>query len=454
MRVIHGDREDPLAALGNRQASFESSLTETVGRIIEDVRQRGDQALLENARQFDAPLLDSIKVSEVEIAIAEVSPEHLRAIRMSRDRVCGFCWEQLERLFSGKFHGFDELRTYGERLDVRWNNSRPRTFKIYRPDRFSEEGIVGQRVVSLASAGIYVPGGQASYPSSVIMNAGPALVAGVEKVIVTTPARPDGSLAPSVLAAMRELEVSTAFKIGGAAAIAALALGTESIARVDKIVGPGNRFVNEAKRQLWGSVGLDGFAGPSEVCVLADDQANAIFAAVDLLTQIEHAPDNLGFLVCVSEAKLHEVQAAVERLLAGSERESTMREALKLSLAFVARDMEQAIDIVNAIAPEHLSLAVANPDLILDKIRNAGCVLMGEHTPESAADYCAGPSHTLPTSGAARFESPVNVLDFLKIQSVVSFSPGDLERLAPTIEAFAQMEGLPMHGKGATLRRE
>jgi len=452
MRVIFGDREDPLAALGNRQASFESSLTETVGKIIEDVRERGDLALLENARKFDAPMLDSIKVSEVEIAIAEVSPEHLRAIRMSRDRVCGFCWEQLERLFSGKFHGFDELRTYGERMDVRWNNSRPRTFKIYRPDRFGEDGIVGQRMLSLASAGVYVPGGKASYPSSVIMNAGPALVAGVEKVVVTTPARPDGSLAPSVLAAMRALEISTAFKVGGAAAIAALALGTESIPRVDKIVGPGNRFVNEAKRQLWGSVGLDGFAGPSEVCVLADDAANATYAAVDLLTQIEHAPDNLGFLVCVSEAKLREIESAIETLLSTAERESTMREALRLSLAFVAKDMEQAIEIVNAIAPEHLSLAVTAPDELIDKIRNAGCVLMGEHTPESAGDYCAGPSHTLPTAGAARFGSPVNVLDFLKVQSVISFSREDLEKLTPTIEAFAEMEGLPMHGFGATVR--
>jgi len=305
----------------------------------------------------------------------------------------------------------------------------------------------------LSLAGVYVPGGNATYPSSVIMNAVPALVAGVPSIAVTTPARPDGTLHPAVLCALRLAGISKAFKIGGASAIAALALGTETVTRVDKVVGPGNRFVNEAKRQLWGQVGVDGYAGPSEVCVLIDDTANAAFAAADLITQVEHAPDNAGFLVALSRRKLDEVLAEVTRQVAVAPRGETISAALaNESLAIVARDLSEAVDIVNAIAPEHLTLAVADPLRAMEGIRNAGCMLLGEYTPESAGDFVLGPSHTLPTSGAARFGSPVNVLDFLKVQSVTRLTRSDLLPLTPVIEAFGEMEGFPGHGFGASVR--
>jgi len=308
---------------------------------------------------------------------------------------------------------------------------------------------------SVGAAGVYVPGGNAMYPSSVLMNVTPAAVAMVPNIVLTTPARPDGTLHPAVLVAIRDSGVNTAVKAGGAAAIAALALGTESVPRVDKIVGPGNRFVNEAKRQLWGSVGVDGYAGPSEVCVLADETTNARFAAADLLTQIEHAPDNAAYLVVVGRSKLDEILAEVAAQVEVAPRGETMRRALaEQSLAVVVRDLEEGADVVNAVAPEHLSISVLNPEGVLGRIENAGCVLLGEYTPESAGDYVLGPSHTLPTGGAARWQSPVSVLEFLKVQSVVKTSAAEIRELIPTIEALAEVEGFPGHGFGASIRRE
>jgi len=230
-------------------------------------------------------------------------------------------------------------------------------------------------------------------------------------------------------------------------------LGTESVPRVDKIVGPGNRFVNEAKRQLWGQVGLDGYAGPSEVCVLLDESANIEYACADLLTQIEHSDDNAAFIVSTSERAIKLMLDAAERQLNGTTCEHSMRKALsEMSCAFIATDLNQAVEIVNAIAPEHLSIALENPDKVLDSIRNAGAVLIGEFTPESAGDYVLGPSHTLPTAGAARFGSPVNVMDFLKIQSYSHIAYDQLLELIPTIEAFGEMEGFPVHARGASIR--
>jgi histidinol dehydrogenase len=290
------------------------------------------------------------------------------------------------------------------------------------------------------------------------MNVLPAQAAKVRRVAVTTPAAKDGSLSQAVLVALRTVASAgevQAFKIGGAAAVAALALGTETVPRVDKVVGPGNRFVNEAKRQLWGAVGLDGYAGPSEVCILADETSNAKYAAADLLTQIEHAPDNCAFLVCSDEAKLNEILAEIDGQATGAPREETLRRALAGdSMAFLAKDRVQAIEIVNAVAPEHLGIITRDPESDMLQIRNAGCILLGEWSPESAGDFCAGPSHTLPTSGAARFGSPVNVLDFLKVQSVIRMTRDELRELTPIIETFGEMEGLPSHGRGATIRFE
>lgn len=437
MTTIYNCSEvDPFVILRKRSLHRDSSTEKIVSEIIEAVRTRGDEALLESARRFDAPGLPSILVTQQEIEAAEVEDKVLEAIRTSASRVRAFHQMQAKVLFGERIYGWwktPDLSTDSQRGGLG----------------------LGQRFRPLTSAGVYVPGGNATYPSSVIMNAIPAQCAEVKNVFVTTPARQNGTLAPAVLVALREVGIQKAFKVGGAAAIAALALGTESISRVDKVVGPGNRFVNEAKRQLWGQVGLDGYAGPSEVAVLADDHANATFAAADLLTQIEHAPDNAGFLVTLSRAKADEILAEAERLMTGQPREAAMRAALKNeSMVFIAKDLAQAVEIVNAIAPEHLTLAVEKPETVVDSIQNAGCVLLGEWTPESAGDFCLGPSHTLPTAGAARFGSPVNVLDFVKVQSVSRLDFATLEPLIPVIEAFGEFEEFPIHGHGATVRRK
>ena len=440
LRIVDARQEDLLKHLRRRGAARDADTERVVAEIVADVRSRGDEALLDSGRKFDSPDLRTIAVTQEELEQVSVSGKANAAIRLSAGRVREFHERQLAALTEGWV-------ACGS--DFGW------AFRDARRDQSGEfgEGTLGQRLSAVDSAGIYVPGGGAPYASSVIMNAMPAIVAGVEEIAVTSPAARDGSMAPAVLCAIRELGIRKAFKVGGAAAIAALALGTESVPRVDTIAGPGNRYVNEAKRQLWGTVGLDGYAGPSEVCVLADDGANAAWAAADLLTQIEHAPDNAAFLVVMSEATLEAILAEVERQLKGAGREATMRAALRSeSLAIIAQDLEQACDIVNAIGPEHITVSVADPGRWLPKIRNAGCVLLGEFTPESAGDFCLGPSHTLPTGGAARFASPVNVLNFMKLQSVAHLSRPQLDPLVETIEAFGEMEGFPTHARGATIR--
>lgn len=415
-----------------RRTLYRDHATEsTVREILEDVRARGDAALLESARTFDSPTLDAITVSDQEWDEARVRPDHLEAIREAIRRVKEYHAFQLGSIVGG------------------WTIERGRYVWTTR------DGQLGQRWVAVDRAGVYVPGGQAAYPSSVIMNAVPAAIAGVGETIITTPARRDGTLPAAVLVAADHAGVRSVFKVGGAAAVAALAYGTESVPKVDKIVGPGNRFVNEAKRQVWGQVGLDGYAGPSEVCVLIDATSNPVHAATDLLTQVEHAPDNAGFLVATDESALAATLAEVARQLAGAPRADILRQALaEASLAVLARDLDEACDVVNAIAPEHLTLAVEDPDEALRRVRHAGCILMGEWSPESAGDFAAGPSHTLPTSGAARFDSPVNVMSFLRAQSLIRLDEATFRQLAPVIEAFGEMEGFPAHAYGAAVRKE
>ncbi|MDR3691058.1 MAG: histidinol dehydrogenase [Fimbriimonas sp.] len=428
-RFVDARTEDPFALLAARQVGRDAQIEKVVAEIIEDVRVRGDAALLDSARRYDAPNLASIEVPPSDIDSAALPAHFENAIRFAANRIEQFHTLQLSHFTEGLV---PEAGSFG------W-----------------EHAGLGQRVMPLDRVGVYVPGGKATYPSSVLMNVIPGRVAGVGSAFVTTPARADGSLAPSVLFALKTAGVDRAYRVGGAAAIAALAFGTESVPRVDKIVGPGNRFVNEAKRQLWGRVGLDGYAGPSEVCVLVDETANPKWAAADLLTQIEHSDDNSAFLVSTCEETLRRVLDCVEIQLAGAQAEATMRNALAdQSMAILAKDVSHAVDIVNAIAPEHLTISTANPEAVLGKVKNAGAVLLGDYTPESAGDFVLGPSHTLPTSGAARFGSPVNVLDFLKIQSVSQISFDDLAGLIPTIEAFGQMEGFPTHARGATIRQE
>ena len=407
--------------------------------------------MLDCARRYDAPNLKSLLAGQEEIDEAMPPTPHAFAIDHAIDRVKSFHEAQLAALTKGwveeEFQSAEERRLDGQSRhhvgNHRWSWNMAST------------GRLGQRMTPMQRIGIYVPGGNANYPSSVVMNVVPAQVAGVNHVTVTTPARSDGSLSPAVLYAARYCGVAKVVKVGGAAAMAALAIGTESVTKVDKVAGPGNRFVNEAKRQLWGSVGLDGYAGPSEVCVMVDSTTNARFAAADFLTQIEHAEDNVGFLVSLSSTKAQEVLAEIDRQVANTPRNVSMRKAMANECAaIVVRDLSEACEIVDLIAPEHLTISLKNSDRAVAAIRNAGCILLGEWTPESAGDYCAGPSHTLPTATAARFGSPVNVLDFLKLQSVLEISKSELGELRPTIEAFGEMEGFPAHANGATVRFE
>ena len=451
-RLVAGT-DDVFGAIARERGRQEEGIGEAVASIIADVRQRGDAALLQNARRFDAPGLTSLQVTAEELEGAALPRLSFEAIRTALLRVRHFHITQLEVLLGGTFdfsphHISDALELRAKRTPIaaKWAiGRRPSAIPFRSP--VSREFGIGQIVRSMDAAGIYVPGGGASYPSSVIMNAVPAAVAMVPRIAVTTPATPDGTLSDAVLVALRETGVDEAYKVGGAAAIAGLALGTETIARVDKIAGPGNRWVNEAKRQLWGTVGLDGYAGPSEVLVIADATARPEIAAVDLLTQIEHAPDNAAFLVGIGPGVVDAVLAEAERVIRQAPRAAILREALRnRSIAIEARDLPEALAIANAVACEHVSLAIEHPERALKELRHAGCVLLGEFSPEAAGDYVAGPSHTLPTGGAARWQSPVSAFDFLRFQSVIGLNEEELRDLAPAIEAMGEMERLPLHG--------
>lgn len=439
---------DPVSSIGKRSPTFDPQVVESVAATIEDVRTRGDAALLDSARKYDAPRLSSIEVTEEEAMDAVLPQDQWEPLLAGHDRVAAFHRRQLERetagfeaqAADGRYESFGssfrlKRRNFSWSLDLEYG------------------GQVGQRIVPLESAGVCAPGGKHPSPSALMMSAVPASVAGVGRIVVTTPARPDGTIHSAMLIAARTSGVSRIVKVGGATAIAALALGTESIPKVDTIVGPGNRYANEARRQLWGSTRIDGFAGPGEVCVLLDDDASATFAAADLATLLEHGDDASVYIVALSRAKLDEVTAETSKLAKGHHREASMRKALKeRGSGVVAKDIKQACDVVNAIAPGYLSIMTADVDATLSAIRNAGCVLLNARSAVSAAVFCAGPSSTLPTGGAARFAGPVSVRSFLKSQSVVRLTRPDLEAVQPVIQAFSEMEGLLLHAKAARLR--
>jgi len=459
IRVIDGNELDPFAAISERTVQRDSETEQIVSAILADVKAHGDAALVENAQRFDCPALVDIETPRAEIESATIEPRFDQAIQLAAAQINFFHTGQLLVLTAGMARTdatgpIQQVWQGGERPSYTWDSIRATQFAGEESAPFSE-GSRGQRYLPLDRVGVYVPGGKATYPSSVLMNAIPAMVAGVREVIVASPADRTGTHPASVQVAIRQAGVRRAFRVGGAAAIAAMAYGTESVPKVDKIVGPGNRWVNEAKRQVWGAVGLDGYAGPSEVCVVVDDSANPKFAAADLLTQVEHAPDNAAFLIATTRDALENVLRQIEKQLAGAPRESTMRAALRdNSIAILAFSGTEAIELVNFIAPEHLTLSVKEPHRWLEHIHHAGCVLLGDWTPESAGDYCLGASHTLPTAGAARWQSPVNVLDFLKVQSVSHLNREVLEFWKPVIEAFGEMEGFPAHAGGATIRFE
>jgi len=433
---VYAFGDERLARWMNRRPKYDAQLVNTVASIIAEVEREGLEAVTRQTRRFDAPELNSVVVTEDEFASASIPPQFFDAIQTSIERVRDFHEVQLATLTEG----WDEL-------DLGWG------WRMDAIEDSDDTGYEGQRMLPLSSVGVYVPGGKGTYPSSVIMNVIPAQVAGVKRIIVATPPRADGTIDPAVLVACRELGADLVIKAGGASAVAVMALGCTEFGRVDKVVGPGNSYVNEAKRQLWGSVGLDSYAGSSEVAVYADGVCSPEASAVDLLTQVEHAEDNVGILICSSQEIADSILAVAENLLAGSEREQIMRTALRdHGVCVIVESDEQAVEMINAFAPEHLSIHCADAAGVAQGVVNCGCILIGANTPQSAGDFVSGPSHTLPTAGSARFGSPVNVLDFLKVQSVSMLTASDLAELSPTIERFGEMEGFPMHARGGIVR--
>jgi histidinol dehydrogenase len=406
-----------------RRESVPQGVEKTVEEIIAAVRSRGDRALFEYTARFDRLELtaENLAVSEAEIdrALAAVSQESLDALKLAAGRIASY-------------HRKQKTET--------WLSTE------------EEDVLLGQMVRPLDRVGIYVPGGKAAYPSSVLMNAIPAKVAGVEEVIMVVP-MPGGEINPHVLAAAHLAGVDRIFKVGGAQAVAALAYGTESIPRVDKITGPGNIYVATAKKMVFGQVDIDMIAGPSEILIINDGSGNPAHIAADLLSQAEHDELASSILITTDARFAEEVRLAVEEQLGKLPRRTIVRSSIdRYGAVIVAESLDDAIAFSNRIAPEHLELAVDNPFEILPRIRHAGAVFMGHHTPEAAGDYLAGPNHTLPTGGTARFFSPLGVDDFIKKSSIVSFSRKGLERLGRQIVHIAELEGLEAHARSVSIR--
>ncbi len=390
--------------------------------IIDNVIANGDKALLDYALRFDKANLTSIEVSKEEIdkALEETDSEFIEIIKAAKENIWAFHVMQKR---SG--------------------------FKMDKGDGI----VLGQRVLPLERVGIYVPGGTASYPSSVLMNAIPARIAGVSEIIMVTPPCADGSIKKEILAVASIAGVDRIFKVGGAGAVAALAYGTESIPAVDKIVGPGNVFVATAKRMVFGKVAIDMVAGPSEILVVADSSANPAYLAADLLSQAEHDRLSSSVLVTNSEEIGKAVALELEKQLSALSREDIARTSIDNNgKIIITESIDEAIELANDYAPEHLELAVINPMDLLDKVKNAGSVFLGHYAPEPLGDYFAGPNHTLPTSGTARFSSPLGVDDFIKRTSFISYSSAALEKVSGKIAEFATREGLTAHANSITIR--
>ena len=391
--------------------------------IINDVRKRGDEALLDYTRRFDRLECDAagleVTQAEIEQAMSQVDEADIAALKLAVERVARFHEKQKQQSW---------LST--EEPDI----------------------MLGQKVTPLAKVGIYVPGGKACYPSSVIMNAVPAKVAGVGEIIMVVPA-PGGEMNPHVLTAAKLSGVDRIFRIGGAQAVAALAYGTATVPRVDKVTGPGNIYVATAKKLVFGQVGIDMIAGPSEILVINDGSGNPAHIAADLLSQAEHDELASSVLITTDRSFGEAVAAEVERQLKELSREKIARKSWEsFGVIIVAGNLEEAIAFSNRIAPEHLELAVENSFEILPLITNAGAIFMGHYTPEASGDYLAGPNHTLPTGGTARFFSPLSVDDFVKKSSIIHFTKGGLQRVGRDVVRISELEGLDAHGRSVSLR--
>ncbi|HEX8164095.1 MAG TPA: histidinol dehydrogenase [Pyrinomonadaceae bacterium] len=414
-----------LRRIAGRNVALDAEALERAAKIVEDVRRRGDAALVDYARQFDG-----VEMRPAELRVGEEGLR--RAAARANAHVLAALRESIKQVRA--FHEFERQESW----EVETAN-----------------GVrLGQRVAPVGGAGLYVPGGTASYPSSVVMNVVPAQVAGVSRVVVTTPPRAlDES--PAVSAALVELGVTEVYAVGGAQAIAALAYGTETVPRVDVITGPGNKYVAAAKKLVFGAVGIDSIAGPTEVVVVADETARADFVAADMLAQAEHGEDASAVLITTSDA----LALATARELARQARDLPRRPVVEQSLArygaiIVVGGAGEACALVNELAPEHLEIIARGEQEIADGVRNAGAIFFGAHAPEAVGDYIAGPNHVLPTGGAARFSSALGVGNFLKRTSVIRYTRAELERTAPMIAALAGAEGLDAHARSAMIRLE
>jgi len=422
MKIIRGFDAATVELRRPPLASAEAVHKDVVEKILADVRQRGDAALKELAKKFDGVSLKNLAVTDDEIATAykNVDQSLIDALNLAAERIRAFHLTQLR----------------------------------YAIKEFMEEG-VGQIVNPIERVGVYAPGGTASYPSTVLMTVIPARVAGVKQITVVTPPGKGGSVPPATLVAADIAGADSIFKVGGAGAIAALAYGTASIQKVDKICGPGNIFVTIAKRLVYGEVDIDGLAGPTETIVIADDTASPVHCALDLLAQAEHDILSSAIMITTSEKLASAVNKEVERHLKKLERADIAGRSLKeRGYIVIVDDMEQAIELANMYAPEHLSLMMRDASLYAEGIRNAGGIFIGDSSPEVLGDYVAGPSHVMPTGGSARFNSPLNVNDFLKITSVVALVDDDLDTLGPAASKIARSEGLTAHARAAEIRLE
>ena len=424
LNTANADFETSLAALMLRDEAADAQVSGAVLEILAAVREHGDRAVLDYTAKYDqrqpATMADlEVSNEQIQTALGQVSAEQNEALTTAATRI--HAYHEHQKQDSWQFQEADGT-------------------------------VLGQRITALQRVGIYVPGGKASYPSSVLMNAIPARVAGVEEVIMMVPA-PGDRLNPLVLAAAELAGVSRIFTVGGAQAIAALTYGTETIPRVDKIVGPGNRYVAAAKQAVFGQVGLDMVAGPSEILIISDAGTNPDWIAMDLFSQAEHDEEAQAILISPDGNYLDRVLASMEALLPTLDRQDIIRKAIENRGALIkVKDLDEAVALANRIAPEHLQLAIDNPEDLAEKISHAGAIFLGRHTPEALGDYCAGSNHVLPTSTTARFSSPLGVYDFQKRTSLIACSPVGASTLARTASVLARSESLTAHARSAEYR--
>ncbi|EPJ47688.1 MAG: HisD protein [Osedax symbiont Rs1] len=424
LNASQSDFPEQLQALLAWESVSDSKVNQVVDAILADVRERGDAAVVEYTNKFDLTQVSDIAQlqlnhKQLQDALNRISDTERKALIAAAARV---------------------RRFHERQADKSWQ---------YTDD---DGTVLGQKVTPLDKVGIYVPGGKASYPSSVLMNAIPAKVAGVSDIIMVVPT-PNGQLNDLVLAAAAIAGVDQVFTIGGAQAIAALAYGTASIPKVDKITGPGNIFVATAKKAVFGLVGIDMIAGPSEILIIADGKTDPDWLAMDLFSQAEHDQQAQSILVCPDPQYMDKVAAAMQKLLPTLERSDIITESINSRAAFIQVDsLEQAIEVSNLVAPEHLELSVAEPQKLVDSVRHAGAIFMGRYTAEALGDYCAGPNHVLPTSGTARFSSPLGVYDFQKRSSIVYFTEQSASDVGPIASVLARGEGLTAHARSAEYR--